>query len=117
MRHIVWEEEEKYPIALLIKASGFNARELGNNYVTPLESKGVQLGDVIAFTLDYNSSGKAPAGHIKEYLKNLLPGLEGLGVQYLYVADSNYFKVLTGKPKADSGNTRNFWRVAGFNYQ
>lgn len=101
MRHLYWEESEKYPVALLIKASGFNARELGNNYITPLESKGVQPGEVIAFTLDYNSSGKAPAGHIKEYLQKLLPGLEELGVQYLYVADSNYFKVLTGKPKAD----------------
>lgn len=101
MRHIIFEEANSYSIALLIKPSAFNKGELLNNYVTPLASKGVASKDVIAFTADYNEVGKAPAKFIKEYLDKLLPALDSLGVKTLYVADANYFKVLTSSPRAE----------------
>ena len=98
MRYSVWEDSEKYPVALLIKASSFNKQDLQTNYITALEQSGVPVRDVIAFTLSYNEAGKAPAKFIKEYLAKLLWSLESLGTKYLYVADSSYFKVLAGKP-------------------
>lgn len=101
MRHIIFEEANSYSIALLIKPSAFNKQELIKNYVTPLNSSGVKSSDVIAFTVDYNDVGKAPAKFIKEYLDKLLPALDSLGVKTLYVADAGYFKVLTSQARAD----------------
>lgn len=101
MRHIIFEENVTYSTALLIKALAFNKQGITDNYVTPLEKSGVLPKDIIAFTLDYNDVGKAPNKFIKDYLANLLPALDSLGVQYLYVADATYFKVLVGQTKAD----------------
>jgi DNA polymerase-1 len=101
MRHLIFEEADNYSIALLIKPSAFNKRELTDNYLAPLLQSGIKSKDVIAFTADYNEAGKAPAGFIKDYLAKLLPALQSLGVTTLYVADSSYFKVLAGQPKAE----------------
>ena len=101
MRHICFEESDQYTVALLVKASAFKQSEILDNYVLPLNQQNVASKDLIAFTLKYNEVGKAPAKFIKEYLDNLLPALESLGVTYLYVADSNYFKTLTKQPKAE----------------
>lgn len=101
MRHIIFEDSSSFTTAILVKRSSFNQMELTDNYVTPLVDMGVQAKDVIAFTLSYNDIGKAPAGHIKDYLKKLLPALDSIGVKYLYVTDSSYFKVLAGQAKAE----------------
>lgn len=101
MRHHIFEESSSYNIALLMKGTAFNKQELQNNYVTPLMMSGVPTKDVLAFTIQYNDLGKAPAKFIKEYLDKLLPALDSLGVKYLYAADSNYFKTLTGQAKAE----------------
>jgi len=101
MRHHIFEENNRYSIALLVKPTAFNKTELLANYVTPLNTLGVRSENVIAFTADYNEVGKAPAGFIKEYLAKLLPALDSLGVKTIYVADSNYFKVLAGQAKAE----------------
>ena len=91
----------RYSVAVLIKGSAFNQFELQRNYMDALSAHGLASQDVIAFSLSYNASNKAPAKHIKEYLDNLLPALESLGTRHLYVADANYFKVLAGVAKAD----------------
>lgn len=103
MRHILFQEANSntYPIALLIKSTGFNKQELQRNYVTPLNLRGITDPEIIAFTLKYNDKGKAPVSYIKEYLAKLLPALDSLGVKLLYVADSAYFKTLAGQIKAD----------------
>lgn len=102
MRHHIFESNEYYPVAILMKPSAFNKQELINNYVEPLRTLGVSLDNVIAFTLDYNEQGKAPAGHIKEYLLgSLLPALTSLKTKYLYCTDAAFFKVLTGQAKAE----------------
>lgn len=103
MRHHTFNESPtgKYPIAILIKNTSFFHQSLVNSYVTPLNDQGVASDQVIAFTVEYNDVGKAPASHIKDYLDKLLPALDSLGVKTLYVADSPYFKVLAGKPKAE----------------
>ena len=102
MRHLLFDEASTtFSVAVLVKRTSFNKQELLSNYVTPLGNLGVAAKDVIAFTLSYNEVGKAPAGFIKDYLAKLLPTLDSLGVRYLYVADSSYFKVLAGQVKAE----------------
>ncbi len=101
MRHIIFQEAEKYQAALLIKGTAFNQYHLETNYLRPLQAKGISPDQVIAFTLEYTDSNKAPVKVINEYISKLLPALDSLGVKFLYVADSNYFKVLAKKPKAE----------------
>jgi DNA polymerase-1 len=103
MRHHIFETSVSgsYAVALLMKGNAFHKQELLRSYVNPLFNRGLPSSDVIAFTLEYNNVGKAPAAHIKAYLEELMPELNKLGVQYLYVADSNYFKALTKQLKAD----------------
>jgi DNA polymerase-1 len=101
MRHHIFEHSDKYPIAILIKGTAFNKTDLLVNYVEPLRSKGIPLGDIIAFDLPYNEAGKAPVAHIKAYLEELMPALKEIGSKLLYVADANFFKVIAGVSKAD----------------
>jgi len=101
MRHIIFEEASTYKVAILIKGTSFNKQELLGNYVTPMEFCGVHKSNCIAFTLKYDPNGKASAKGIKEYLNVLLPALDSLGVDHLYVADASYFKTLAKKTKAE----------------
>ena len=101
MRHILFEESDSYPITLLFKATALNKKQIWENYVLPLERQGIRAANCIAFDLEYNDKGKAPAGFIKEYLDPLLKALHSLGTKFLYVADTNYFKVLTKQTKSE----------------
>lgn len=102
MQTFTFGESESYPIALLCKSSAFNRREIEGNYVLPLYEAGVPINSVIAYSLHYNTAGKAPVKLIKSYLADLLPVLQAAGCKYLYVADAAYFKVLTGLQKAEA---------------
>lgn len=101
MKHHVFEQADSYPVALLLKSSAFTKQEIVNNYLDYLNKGGVSSDTVFAITVDYDSTGKAPVKFIKEYLAILLPELDSLQTTLLYVADSNYFKVLTGQTKAE----------------
>ena len=101
MRHHLFTPADIYSIALLIKNTCFNKQDLRTYYVHPLGEQGIPDSSIIAFTLQYNEAGKAPAKYIKDYLDELLPELKELGVTTLYVADANYFKVLTKQAKAE----------------
>lgn len=94
MKHISFSNNPT--IAILIKESYFNQKEIEDNYVNKLSSK-----DIIAFSLAYDSNNKVTATQAKNYLNKLLPSLIQLGVTTLYVADSTYFKVLTKEKKAE----------------
>lgn len=91
MRHILFKENQMgtYSVAVLIKSSAFNGQELKMNYVQPLIDRGIAEEEVIAFTLKYDDGGKASAKTIKEYLNNLLPALDSVGVKHLLVADGS----------------------------
>lgn len=101
MRHIQFVESESYRVALLLKNTSFNKYEIQSNYVNALNAKGVQSGELIAFNLKYEATGKVSVKFMKEYIAELLPALAELKITELYVADSNYFKVLTKSAKAD----------------
>jgi DNA polymerase-1 len=117
MRHHIFEEAGKYKVALLFKASAFNKQEILTNYVSSLNQQGVTSQEVIAFTLQYDDNGKAPVKFIKNYLDNLLPALDSIGVQHLYVADAAYFKVLAGQSKAETHFGYSFTcKIKGFEH-
>ena len=103
MRHHLFQPsiDGSYRVALLMKVTAFKKDELQKHYVTPLAVHGTMPNNVVAFTLEYNEFGKAPVKHIKEYLGSLLPALTSLKTEYLYCADSAFFKALTGQQKAD----------------
>ena len=101
MRHLIFGGASRFNVAVLVKTSSFNKAGLEASYIAPLALKGIPSEEVIAFTLEYNDVGKAPTAFIKEYLEQLLPVLDSLGTQYLYVADSAYFKVLTKVGKVE----------------
>lgn len=102
MRHIIFAKADTYPVAVLTKTSSFNKMELQRNYVQPLVQLGLSVPDMIGFNLKYDDAGKAPVGFIKKYLiESLLPALDMLKTQYLYVCDSAYFKVLVGVTKSE----------------
>ena len=101
MRHVLFEEAATYKVALLIKTTGLKKQEMVRHYTDPLNKLGLPNSDLIGFSLKYNEVGKAPAAFIKEYLNKLLPALQGLCTEYLYVCDTAYFRALTKVPKAD----------------
>ena len=100
MRHIIFEPAEKYNVALLIKAASFKQQELETYYAQPLSAMGIALNTCIAFTLE-TENNKITATFAKAYLDQLLPALDGLGIKFLYVAETTYFKTLTKTTKAD----------------
>ena len=104
MRHHVFTESSSgyYKVAVLIKGTAFNKQELMKSYVNPLVARGIPADQIIAFTLAYTDEGKSPVSLIKAYLEDLLQTLFELGVSHLYVADSNYFKVLAKQSKAEA---------------
>jgi len=102
MRHLVFDGgSPSYEVAVLIKQSAFYESEIRKHYVTPLYRSGYDPKKVVAFTLEYLPSGKAPAGLCKAYLSNLLPALKKVGVKTIYCADSHYFKSLTKSKKSE----------------
>lgn len=101
MRHLTFTEAEYYKVAVLIKTAAFNKDSIVSHYVEPLINSGSLSEDFIAFNLKYEDKGKVSASFIKEYLAELLPVLVQLNIEYLYVADANYFKTLTGNTKAE----------------
>lgn len=101
MRHAIFESAEHCKVVILVKESSFNTKSIQESYITPLNALGIPNADLIAFSLEYNSDGKAPAAFVKNYLTDLLPVLRETGATYLYVTDSTYFKALTKETKAD----------------
>ena len=101
MRHHIFANSDSYKIALLFKPTAFNKNELIENYINPLVNLGLKQEDMIAFTLDQGTGKKPTSKEIKDYLDTLLPSLVSLGVEYLYVTDTNYFKTLAKQGKTD----------------
>jgi DNA polymerase-1 len=101
LRHAVYADSDKYPIAILVKGNSFNVDSIEKTYTIPLERGGIDRSDTILVALEYNDKGKAPVTLIKEQLDILLPGLDAVGTRYLYCADAAYFKTLTKARKAE----------------
>lgn len=87
MNHLLFHDKPK--VAILIKDSYFNRKDIEQYYVKPL---GLPC---MAFSLYYEPTNKVSATKAKEHLKRILPSIIQQGVTHLYVADSTYFKQLT----------------------
>jgi DNA polymerase-1 len=84
--------------AILIKSDNMIKQQLEYFYIKPLEKLGVDPKTIIAFELAY-TDGKVSAKDGKAYVTDLLKMLNFMGIQHIIVADSNYFKFLTGIQK------------------
>jgi len=100
MHHLIFQEADHYPVALLIKPAYLRRYEMQRHYLDRL-APDISASQVIAFDLDYGGKKKPTARIAKAYLEDLLPILQEQGVVYLYCADAEYFKVLTRQPKAE----------------
>lgn len=100
MRYIMFQPNETYSIALLVKPGALNSRELSRYYVTGLLERGVPEEEVLAVAVD-TDMGKVTATMAKAWLAQVLPHLKEQGVTTLFVAESTYFKVLTKQAKAE----------------
>lgn len=93
MNHLLFHDKPK--VAILIKYSYFNRKDIEQYYVKPL---GLPC---MAFSLYYEPTNKVSATKAKEHLKRILPSIKQQGITYLYVADSTYFKQLTKEKKSE----------------
>lgn len=102
MRHIMFAHKPEFETAILIKESAFYQDQIERHYVNPLVEAGYAKENILAFSLEYESNGKAPAKFCKDYLAKILPQLKKMGVKYIYCADSTYFKCLVKNAKIDA---------------
>jgi DNA polymerase-1 len=98
MNHLVFSEQPDYPIVFLVPSISKDG--IIKEYITPF---GLPTDDITVITLHYSQTKKkTPVVEMKEYIQSELVGvLENLQAKYLLVADTEYFKVLTGTAKAD----------------
>jgi len=101
MKSLIFSEKSTYKVAVLIKDTSFRKGEMDNYYVSPLELLGIDRTNVLAVSLPYVNN-KASANLCKSFLETLLPKLVTVGTEYIYCADSTYFKALTGVAKSES---------------
>lgn len=101
MFHMVFgENPNALTVAILIKRRSLVKSAMVTNYINPLVKAGIDRNKCIAFSLTYHND-KCSVFMAKEYLAELLPELDSLGIATLYCADSTYFKYLTKNTKAD----------------
>ena len=110
MRHILPNGDHAiYSVAILVRNNSFRLDIIKKHI-----SDHIQVKDVIIFNLEENSKGNAPVSVARGYLQTLLPALVELGTKYLFVTDSDYYKVLTGKKVSTSYGYVNPCIIKGF---
>ena len=92
-------EEVSLNTAILIKSTSFNLNQIQHFYINALVEAGVSDSTLCMADLEYTNSKTVSAKDAKAYLDKLLKALNSLGITTLYVADTNYFKYLTGFKK------------------
>ncbi len=101
MRYLTFTQPERdtgYPIALLVPV--LRKDEIQKAY---LEPHGINPDEVVAIELSYSQlKKKTPKAELVQYIEEMLvPAFETAGVEYVVVADAEYFKALTGVTKVD----------------
>ena len=101
MRYFTYSEQDRdtYPVCILV--SQIQADEIRRTYLTPF---GLDPDDVILVTLDYNpNKKKTPIKEMRQYIdEQLTQVFNNVEVQYVLCTDADYFKALTGLPKAEA---------------
>ena len=100
MRYMTFTQEEhgSYKICFLLPR--LQADEIRRHYVEP-HLQGVE-DDLLAYDL-HKGAKTTSVKEQREYLGELLPILQGLGVTHLVVCDTEYFKTLSKAPSAEAG--------------
>ena len=100
MRHMLFDKESTYKVAILIKDTAFDLSNLNTYYMHYLYKSGLLAKDFYAVTLAYRNN-KVTAKQAQSYLADILPTIGSIGTQYIYCADATYFKALTNSKKTD----------------
>lgn len=95
----------QYPVCILVPA--IRTGEIRKEYIDPFDLDPMM---VLTIVPAYKSNGKKlPIKEMREYLNTVLvPTFKDMGCQYIVVADSDYYKELTGQSSsvADLGYVR-----------
>ena len=98
MRYLTFSQPEstKYKIAILVPQLDY--QNILKEYILPFN---IDPKEVIAYDL-YKTGKKTPVAIQREYLDDLVPTLLELGVEYVIVTDSEYFKTLSKESKVEA---------------
>lgn len=100
MKHINFSKDNAFNFAICIKEAGLKQDPIQAEYLDPLAEMGFDTSKSVAFSLTYD--GKKPsAGCRKQYLNQLLPSIEQLGIKLVLCCDSEYFKTATKMGSAE----------------
>ena len=126
MNHISFSNSAPYKVAVLVPTASFKKHLLKSHYLEKLVNAGFHEEDIIFFDLDLGGKSKPAVKTITQYLSILLPALQSLSTEYLYVCNGEYFKKLTGQTKTEVNynyvlpcsvkDHTNFKVVLGVNY-
>jgi DNA polymerase-1 len=99
MRHHSFAAQTTYPVCLLVPS--IQQDQILREYLDPFP---ISASEVMILDLHQKQGAKkTPVAEMKEYVESeLVQTFEDLGVEYLIVADADYFKVLTKTTKADA---------------
>ena len=99
-------------IALLIKEAAFSRDAIKNNYLQDKEL----IPKIVALPLKYEPKNKVSSKFMEEYVKELLPEINSIGIKTIYCADSNYFKHLTKKTITSCMGSISSCRIKGYEH-
>ncbi|UNI71485.1 putative DNA polymerase I [Burkholderia phage vB_BpP_HN04] len=100
MRHLVFEQNDQYPVCLLVQQ--INEDAIRKEYLDPHPD--ISPADVLVLDLHtYPGKKKVPKAEIVQYITEMLvPVWQEQKCQYIMCSDPEYFKALTGEAKADA---------------
>lgn len=100
MHHLTYtaDTSQGFPLCFLVPV--IRKDEILKEYIEPF---GIPPEEVLVLGLHYSQDKKkTPAAEIKDYITTeLIPTFTEMGVEYIVVADSDYFKALTKATKVD----------------
>lgn len=101
MRYLHYSEQEKPSYRIAILAPQLHRAEIEKEYITPF---GIDKDDILAISLHQaEDKKKTPVKEIKQYIEEeLIPTFNDMKIEYLLVADSDYFKALTKQTKSEA---------------
>lgn len=91
------------PVAILIRGSAMTAFQLRGAYLSVATGLGMSSSDLRVYEAPLGTNGKVTIKAAREALERLLMHqmVDVGGARYIYVADGQYFKVLTKTTKVD----------------
>ena len=98
MQYYAYAERDEYPLCILV--SNIDHEVIEKEYLAPF---GIDRDSVLILSL-HKAKGKkkTPAKEMKAYItEEVTEVMTDYNVKYMLVGDADYFKAITGQPKAD----------------